>query len=187
MPEQFSLPGLEAEPQSSDTVFFAINPDPDTATRIAQVGVRLRDAHGLKGKLLETSHFHVTLLFVGLYAATRVDVAKRSAETVVIAPFDVVFDRVLSFPGSRAFVLGSDGDSNVALAALRQRLDVGMRKLGLRAKPIHTPHLTLLYGDRIVTEQVIEPIRWTVKEFVLIRSHVGKSLHEPLGRWSLTG
>jgi len=45
-----------------------------------------------------------------------------------------------------------------------------------------TPHVTLLYDARDVEEYPIEPIGWTVKEFVLIRSSNG---HEHLVRWPL--
>ena len=45
-----------------------------------------------------------------------------------------------------------------------------------------TPHVTLLYGARGVEEHPIEPICWTVSEFVLIRSRKG---HDYLARWSL--
>jgi 2'-5' RNA ligase len=61
-------------------------------------------------------------------------------------------------------------------AALTRR---GMRRL---ANTNFTPHVTLLYDARDVDEYPIEPIGWTVKEFVLIRSLNG---HEHLVRWPL--
>ena len=61
-------------------------------------------------------------------------------------------------------------------AALTRR---GMRRL---ANSNFTPHVTLLYDTRDVEEYPIEPIGWTVKEFVLIRSLNG---HEHLVRWPL--
>ena len=44
------------------------------------------------------------------------------------------------------------------------------------------PHVTLLYDARSVDEHPIQPIFWTVTEFVLIRSMKG---HDYLGRWPL--
>jgi 2'-5' RNA ligase len=55
----------------------------------------------------------------------------------------------------------------------------GMRRL---ATTNFTPHVTLLYDARDVDEFPVEPIGWTVKEFVLIRSLNG---HEHLVRWPL--
>lgn len=48
-----------------------------------------------------------------------------------------------------------------------------------------TPHVTLLYDDRSVAPQAIEPIAWTVREFVLVHSLLGRTEHRILGRWSL--
>ena len=66
-----------------------------------------------------------------------------------------------------------------------------MKKAGIgqSVTPGFTPHLTLLYGDRIVTERSIEPIRWTVRDFVLVQSLRGRgeSKHIHLARWPLCG
>jgi 2'-5' RNA ligase len=48
-----------------------------------------------------------------------------------------------------------------------------------------TPHVTLLYDDRMVPEQAVEPISWRVREFVLTHSLLGKTQHVELGRWPL--
>lgn len=129
------------------------------------------------------------MIDLGLFAEHKVDIAKRAAESVATAslPLSFVFDRVLGFPASKAFVLASNSDSSIVLATLRQNLEVAMRKLGLRAKPVKTPHLTLMYSNQTVKERPVEPIQWTIKAFTLIRSHVGKTLHEPLGSWPLNG
>jgi RNA 2',3'-cyclic 3'-phosphodiesterase len=61
---------------------------------------------------------------------------------------------------------------------------VAMSSKGLRylAKKEFTPHITLLYAERNVEEHPIEPIGWTVNEFVLIHSMRG---HVHLARWPL--
>jgi 2'-5' RNA ligase len=38
-----------------------------------------------------------------------------------------------------------------------------------------------------VARRAIEPITWTVNEFVLVRSLVGQGRHEVLARWPLHG
>ena len=185
MQEQLDLMGFEPEPQSLHTLLFAINLSPDTGTQVANLRNQLIEKHGLGGKQIGLKLLHVTLFDLELFVADKADRARRAAETVAVAPFDIVFDRALSFPASKAFVLSGSQGSNIALAALQQHLDVAMKKQGLRAKAIKTPHVTLMYGNRTVTEHLVEPIHWTVKEFTLIRSHVGKTLHEPLGSWPL--
>jgi 2'-5' RNA ligase len=43
-------------------------------------------------------------------------------------------------------------------------------------------------GPPILLEaRAVEPIRWTVREFVLVHSLLGQTRHVPLARWSLGG
>ena len=101
-------------------------------------------------------------------------------------PFEVSFDRSASFrggPDNRPFVLiGEKGLRR--LQSFRQMLGAAMMRRGLRrlANTNFTPHVTLLYDPRGVDEYPIEPIGWTVREFVLVRSSNG---HEHLVRWPL--
>ena len=50
-----------------------------------------------------------------------------------------------------------------------------------------TPHLTVGYHPQMVERTEIEPIRWTAREFALVRSHVGQSRYDILKRWALKG
>jgi hypothetical protein len=66
------------------------------------------------------------------------------------------------------------GVGNVAgLHALHGQLADGMRKAGLAVK---TPRLML----------PVPPVRWTVREFVLVQNPVGGGRYVPLARWSLS-
>jgi 2'-5' RNA ligase len=49
--------------------------------------------------------------------------------------------------------------------------------------------MTLLYGDRVMAVRSIEPIRWAVRDFVLVQSQrgPGRSRHIHLARWPLRG
>ena len=100
--------------------------------------------------------------------------------------FEVSFDRTASFrgrPDNRPFVLiGEKGLRR--LQSFRQMLGAAMARRGLRrlANTNFTPHVTLLYDARSVDEYPIEPIDWTVTEYVLVRSLNG---HEHLVRWPL--
>ena len=59
-----------------------------------------------------------------------------------------------------------------------------MAGLGPRA-PHYTPHLTLLYGDRFVADHPVEPVGWTVHEFVLVHSLLGRSRYLLVARFPL--
>jgi 2'-5' RNA ligase len=190
--KQLSLTGLEAAPRPTDRLFFAIFPDAAAATRVAELAQHLRGEYGLRGKLLTTERFHVTLHHLGDYVGLPQDVvamATEAAAGVAMPPFDVAFDRAVSFSGrprSLPLVL-SGGDGVAALRTFQQALGVGMMKARLRPEKNFTPHMTLLYGDRAVTERNVETVGWTVREFVLVHSLLGRTRHIPLARWPLRG
>ena len=193
MHSQPSLPGIDVEPIPTDRLFFAIFPDTDTAASIEQFARSLREKHGLHGKLLATERFHISLQPVGDFAGVPPDTLSMAGKAAgvaaaVTAPFEIVFDRAMSFagqPGNYAFVLrGSNGDST--LVAFHQALGEAMERAGIKLKASHyTPHMTLLYGDRRIAEQMIEPVALRVREFVLVRSLIRRQQYVPLARWPL--
>ena len=195
MPEQLVLPGLEERPAPPPVerhhLFFAIVPDPDTALRIEGSAQRLRVEYGLKGKLLPTKNFHVTLHSIGIHDRFFESVAswaQATASTISMPAFDVVLDHVGSFKRAArdrpAVLLGSDGVA--ALKEFRGVLGTTLARAGFNIKSSSfTPHLTLLYDKQEVAERTIEPVRWTAREFVLVDSRVGRTQHVQLARWPL--
>jgi 2'-5' RNA ligase len=176
----------------TDRLFFAIFPGTAVAARIAQLAQCLHKEHGLTGKPLEARRLHITLYHLGDYAGLpedKVAVAVEAAASVAMPPFEVVLDRVFSFPtrlGNRPVVLGGH-DGVAALRAFQQALSAALDKAGIdgRAKPRYTPHVTLLYDDHLVVERPVETVHWTVREFVLVHSLIGKAVYVPLARWPL--
>ncbi len=191
MNQQLSLMGFDSAPRPTDRLFFAIFPDAEAAARIGRLARRLRDEHRLRGKALEPERFHITLHHLGDFAGLRhdlVDLAVRAAAGIGNSSFDVTFDRVMSFkrPRNRPLVLCA-GDSVAALDSLQQDLGKLMQKTGLDTKSERhfKPHVTLLYDDQSIAEQVVESIGWTAREFVLVHSLLGQTQHIPLARWKL--
>jgi 2'-5' RNA ligase len=188
-----SYRGREGLPQRqlTDRLFFAVFPNAGTAARIARLSEGLRVQHGLKGKPLATERFHVSLYHVGDYAGLPQDVvaaARDVASAVAMPAFTVAFNSAASFrgrPDNQPFVLRGD-DGVVGLLALQQRLGTAMAKSGLgHSLPHYTPHVTLLYGDRVIDDRAIEPVGWPVHEFVLVHSLLGRSRYIPLARFPL--
>lgn len=192
MAQQFDPAGFVLPPKPTDRLFFAIFPSADAAARIEQLALHQRRKHGLKGKPLATGRLHVTLHYLGDYAGLpqgMVAAACEAAATVVASPFQVTFDRAMSFtrPSNRPFVLRG-GEGLAALITFQQTLRTALENAGLdggKTNTPYTPHMTLLYDDHGVTEQSIDAITWTVHEFVLVRSLIGKAQHLPLARWPL--
>jgi 2'-5' RNA ligase len=179
------LPGLAV--QQLDGLFFSIFPDHAAAVRIANTAEHFRRAYGLKGAPLLTERFHVTVQGLGNYDGLPRNVIAKAIEAgaaVTSMPFEVAFDRATSFAGSDALVLcGGDGVDGIVM--FHHALGIAMRKSGLSAGSQFTPHITLSYDCRRIEEQFIEPIRWTVRDFVLVHSLRGKTMHIPLERWHL--
>ncbi len=106
---QLSLDGIEAA-QPTDRLFFAIFPDPDTASSIAALVQALHCEHELHGKPLRPERFHVTLHHLGDYVGLPQDVvasAKEVSNRVKGPMFDVAFDSVLSFEDALAITPSS--------------------------------------------------------------------------------
>jgi 2'-5' RNA ligase len=181
-------------PALTDSLFFAIYPDPPAAVRIAELAQRLNAEHGLKGRPAATERFHVTLHHLGAFAGLPDEVvarAREAASNVFMPPVDVEFDRVSSFPGRRnkkPLVLRAGAEANAgALHDFQKALGVALQAAGLavRAGSRFTPHVTLLYDERGLEEQRTDPIGWRVDEFFLVRSLLGKSHYVKLARWPL--
>ena len=188
MSDQFSL---FAPAPATDRLFFAIFPDPATAAGVARRAGQLRTAQGLDGRPLAADRFHITLHHLGDHAGVRRDIvamATEAAEAVAASPFDVTFDRAGSFHngGNNPFVL-QGGEDLEALKAFQRALGLAMARAGLGRlmSKTFTPHVTLLYDRRLVAEQPVEPVTWTVGDFTLVHSRLGRTEHVPLARWTL--
>jgi 2'-5' RNA ligase len=170
-------------------LFLAVVPDVHTAARIYRLAGVLKRAHHFMGTLIPADRLHVSLFFLaGLHEDGVRRVCEVAAETVSTTPFEVSFDCTSSFrgkPGNYPLVLFGDAGLN-ALKSFRQAFASAMTRKGLRsrANTNFTPHMTLLYGERRVEEYPIDPIGWTVKDLVLVRSMNG---HVDLARWPLSG
>ena len=170
----------------SARIFLAIVPDAGTAGRIHRLAGVLKRAHKFDGKLIAPECLHISLFFLGDMSERFVRAANEAAMQVRTEPFEVSFDRTASFrgrPGNRSFVL-IGGSGLRRLESFRRMLGATLTRSGLGrvASTNFTPHVTLLYDARSVDEHPIQPIFWTVTDFVLIRSMKG---HAYLGCWPL--
>ena len=167
-------------------LFLATVPDAGTAERIHQMASALKRAHRFDGRLIAPERLHISLFALGDLTEGQHCAAWEAAMEVRTAPFKVSFDRTQSFrgrAGNRPFVLVGERGLH-ALQSFRQTFCAALTRRGMKrlANTNFTPHVTLLYDARDVDEYPVEPIGWTVREFVLIRSSNG---HERLVRWPL--
>lgn len=186
--------GREAWPQQqfTDRLLFWVIPDAGSASSATQRRRELRAKHRLRGKAIATERLHVTVHHVGDFAGLPQGIVGKTcavASAVSMWPFTVEFNGALSFrgrPGKLPFVLQGD-DGVFGLLVLQHRLGRVMENAGLgRANPHYIPHMTLLYGDRLVADEPVKPpIRWAVHEFVLVHSLLGRGRYNVLGRFPL--
>lgn len=188
-----SLEGFEPQAARLYNLFLAVMPDEAAAARAQAQAMGLGQRQGMAVKAARTARFHVTLFHVGNFAgeipASTLDTARRVAQGMVAAPFDVAFDKVASFHGKPGrlpvVLLGANGPD---LMRFQADLERQMKLAGLIHGAQHgqfTPHLTLFYGRHPVAEQAIDPIAWRARDFVLIRSVVGEGVYIEEGRWPL--
>ncbi len=171
-------------------LFLAAFPDPGTAGRLLTLANSLKTEHGLQGKPLLPERFHVTLHHLGDFSGIPqkvVDAASRAASSLVsTAPFEVSFDRVVTFRARDQKPLVLVGDEGVApLLDFHRRLETVLARFGIKPETRFKPHLTLLYDRQGIPETTVERLGWTVNEIVLVHSLLGQTKHVPLARWSL--
>jgi 2'-5' RNA ligase len=171
-------------------IFFAALPDGGTAAKIHERAEAFKTEHGFAANLILPEHLHVTLFHLGDWAALPdeiVTLARGAASQVNVPPFDVSFQRAQSFrnrTGIFPFVLTGDEKQWHALhAALGNALKDG--GLGGATRGDFEPHVTLTYDKMRLKPVAIAPVSWTVRDFVLIHSELGKTTHNHLGRWPL--
>ena len=173
----------------TERLFFAVMPDALTAERVAELADGLREEHGLAGHPLAPERLHVTLHHLGDYAGlppSLLPKVRQAAARVRMPEFEVCFDQVGSFAGSvkNPFVLRSEYGAEL-LNGLHEELARCLQGVGGKLDPRFTPHMTLLYDRRRLPIQPVQPLRWFVREFVLVRSFLGQGRYQIEGRWQL--
>jgi len=196
MTQQTLLPGFEPEPQLTDRIFFAVLPDAGAIARIHQLTAALKTAHAMRGRAIADTRLHATLCNLGDFPGMPDSLLARAGQAsasvaAATAPFAVSFDVAQTFVNrarNRPLVL-TGGDGVTGLGSLYKSLAMALLKAGLPGNPpSYTPHVTLLYDDVTALPQAVTPVEWTVRELVLVHSHIGQNLpYTALGRWSLQG
>lgn len=179
-------------PSRKERIFFACLPDGETAARIHALADGIKRDKGLDGTPIRPEHLHVTLFHLGDWAALPqeiVDLARGAASRVNVSMLAVDFHRAESFrnpTGIYPFVLTGDARQWKPLHdALRGALtEAG---LGGATRGDFQPHVTLSYDKTRLKPFAIAPVSWTVRDFVLVHSQLGKTTHSHLGRWPLRG
>jgi len=165
-------------------LFFALWPDDAVRAQLATVAASI--AARTQGRAVPAAKLHLTLSFLGEIAEERVDTAVDAAKSTHGTPFELALDSTGSFRGARVAWAGLSA-MPPALVRLQASLDQELRsrEFVLDERPF-AAHATL--ARKIATalpRETMAPIRWSVGDFVLVRSETGRGNYTVLKRWSL--
>jgi 2'-5' RNA ligase len=177
----------------TNKLLFLAQMDPVTASPVDSLIDEVRTGSGLTAPSIPIERRQVTIHHLGNFPELWpqvVDLAREAGDTIAMPQFVAAFDRIASFRGAHGnnplVLLGDDGV--IGLRILHRLLGEALgRTLAGRwqSKRFFTPHITLLYDRERIGERPIEPVCWTVREFVLVNSLVGLGRHDVLARWPL--
>ncbi len=179
--------------ERTDRLFLALFPPPDIAQRIIAVRQSFCESQSLRGSHVSADRLHLTLCHLGDHAGVPphiVPEVTQAAKKFSCAPFPIRLNRLTRFASNYAkpmLVLCGDDNDLQALRNMHQQLGQALARAGLGkyVDKQFTPHITLSYGVAEFAEQSVDPIEWTVTEFSLVHSLLGKTQHKHLNQWSL--
>ena len=174
-------------------LYFAILPPPEAAAEAQARLEALRMPLRLTGKPVASQRLHVSLNFVGDFKRPPgpiVEKAIEAMEPVAARRFRVAFNRLGTWPAgdsTHPVVLWGD-EGVIGVNALYSAIHKGMRRLDMapRREPTIEPHMTMQYDRADAPETFIEPVSWTVEEFVLVHAVHGEGKFDVVGRVPLT-
>lgn len=192
MSEQASLFDFEPPPKNTDRLFFAVMPDQHAIAAIRALAAELKTQHGMPGRPIDDLKLHATLCVLGDFPGMPDALIKSASKAAALVadstlPFKVSFDTAQTFitgPRHRPLVLtGTEGI--VGLSGFYKNLATALLKTsGVRSQASYTPHVTMLYDDVTAAPQSIAPVEWTVRELVLLHSHIDQGRpYTILKRW----
>lgn len=166
-------------------LFFALWPDDATRGALDRAGKRLHQHWG--GRPMRADTLHITLAFLGSTPVAQLDALVACADTVQTDPFELILDQAGYWRHNR---IGWQGASQTPPQHLELvgALNATLRAAGFAVdtRP-HVPHVTLLRNSAGGKVPECEPVRWPIRDFVLVASRrEADGMHyEVIRRWPL--
>ena len=180
---------LDSRPPPADgtaRLFFAVWLDAAPRAALGRLAQALQPKCG--GRAVPNRNIHLTLVFLGDVAASRIPDLCTLAAGVVAPTFELVIDTVNYWRHNR-IVWAAPQECPAALQTLVAALESVLRAggVGFDGRP-YLPHITLLRGARRAPPmQTVDAIRWRVVDFVLVQSlsYDRTTVYEVIQRWPL--
>ena len=165
--------------------FFALFPPIGLARAIVQKAGPLTEG----ARMMRPERLHVTLDILDDFVEYPNDIAQAliaAGARVSAAPVEVTLDRLSG--GAHTIAL-RPRLRQIGLHRLQRSIATARDAAGIRARAGYrfSPHMTLSYRTGAPFSRPVAPIAWQAAEFVLIHSLIGRTVHEVIGRWPLTG
>ena len=163
--------------------FFAIRPPLAIARRVVGA-MSSRD-----WMMLAAERLHLTMFILddrGEVDPSLVATLVAIGDALRVQPVAIELDRL---GASQRSVALRPATSNAGIRALHAELARLARGEGVAERQGYRfgAHMTVGYRDGAPSNRPAAPVGWIADEVVLIHSHVGRTRHEEVGRWSLAG
>lgn len=174
-------------PERRETLrlFFALWPDEATRDALNRAGKWLHQHWG--GRRTRADTLHITLAFLGSTPTDQLDALLACGDAVAAGRFELVLDQAGYWRHNRIGWLGAS-QTPTQHVELVEALNAALRASDFPVDPRpHVPHVTLLRNSRGGDVPNCEPVRWSVADFVLVRSVTDPegAHYEVLRRWPL--
>lgn len=129
---------------------------------------------------------HLTLAFLGEVSLEQAAAARVAADGLRQPGFELCLDRLGYWRHNHILWAGGDCPPLVTLAGRLQQA-LGRAGFQMEERPFAT-HLTLLRNARCASPpDLVEPVRWPVREFLLVASDPtsGRAAYRAVHRWAL--
>lgn len=173
----------------TERLYFAVVPEPEMCERIGELAEALRGEHGLQALLTGEEVPLIVIQQLGDFPGVTPRMMGRicqAARKLEQPAFEVCFDAVGSLPGQgrHPFALQCGAGADLLVDLQNEVLRCMQPVLGRIARgPV--PHITLLQDPRQLPLQPVQPLRWLVREVVLLRQYLGQDREALEGIWSL--
>jgi 2'-5' RNA ligase len=173
-------------------LFFALWPDAETRTRIAEVAAAAAQSLGREAQPVPPENYHVTLVFVGDVPNSRLAVLQQAGRAQRAAGCTIQVDTYEYWREPQVLVAAAS-QSPAALILLQTGLhqELVLRQADLRLKSLSVSlraHVTL--ARKVVQASVLQamsPLLWCARSFSLVRSETSgaHSVYTVVDTWPL--
>jgi 2'-5' RNA ligase len=175
----------ESTQPDSLRLFFALWPDDATRKALNHTGKWLHKHWD--GRRMRADTLHLTLAFLGRTSVAQLDALTASVDTIQARAFELTLDQPNHWRHNRIGWLGPS-QPPPQLGELVSALNAAIQQSGIafEARP-HVPHVTLLRNTAGGELAGCAPVRWPVRDFVLVssRTEAESAYYEVIRRWQL--